>query len=50
MSRSELRGASWWQFAEMVDGYVRANSPPDKNGLSAAEEDALYALATMQDG
>lgn len=33
-----------WQFGEQVDGWIEANTPPGKEGLSEAEEDGLWEL------
>lgn len=47
MSRSEFRAASYWQFMELVDGWVAAHSSDRKEGLSAEEEGALWDLASL---
>lgn len=39
-----MRRMSWWQFSEVVDGFVRSKSGGKDEGLSAAEEDQLGAL------
>lgn len=44
MSRSEFRAASYWQFMEIVDGWLAAHVP-GKEGLSSDEENALFDLA-----
>ncbi|MHC3940226.1 hypothetical protein ACI0FR_01536 [Paenochrobactrum sp. BZR 201-1] len=33
---------SMWQFMASVDGYVKANTPEDKQGLSGKEKDELF--------
>lgn len=39
-----------WQFGDLVDGWVRANSDPSKEGLNQAEENSLWALASVDHG
>ena len=35
---------SWWQFSEVVDGFVRSKTGNKDNGLSQSEEEQLGAL------
>lgn len=33
---------SMWQFMAAIDGYVKANTPEDNQGLSTAEKEELW--------
>lgn len=35
---------TWWQFSELIDGFVRSKTNDKDDGLSAAEEESLFAL------
>lgn len=38
----EVGAMSMWQFFNVVEGYIKANSPDDGKGLSDKEKDELW--------
>lgn len=50
MSPSEVKACSFWEFQEAVAGWVEAHVPEEKEGLSKAEEDELWAWMQEKEG
>lgn len=43
MTPAEVKACSPWEFAAAVNGWAEANGSEDRGGLSAADQDDLWA-------
>lgn len=43
MSPAEVKACSIWEFEAAVAGWVTANCPEEQGGMSAEDEDELWA-------
>jgi hypothetical protein len=39
-----------WKYMAAIDGYVKANTPEDKQGLSGKEKDELWEMVLEHGG
>lgn len=44
MSVSDMRRMTWWQFSEVVDGFVKSKSDGRDEGFSAIDERNMDGL------
>lgn len=40
----DMNAMTMWQIMAAIDGFIAANTPEDKRGLSAKEKDELWAF------